>query len=227
MRGMTEGGATEIFCLSPEKREQARAVFWDECKKRAMACDICALAQTRTNVVFGEGDRHSSLMFIGEGPGETEDETGRPFVGKAGQLLTQILTSVGISRENVYITNVVKCRPPGNRTPFPEEEAACDKFLQTQILLIKPAIIVLLGSTPAKWVLKTTEGITKLRGRWFDWRGISVMPMFHPSYLLRFAGDKKPGGPKHLSWLDIQEVRRKWDLVRGRKQCEEDGYDGN
>ena len=206
----------EIFALSPKEREQAGAVLWDECKKRVMACEMCSLAKTRTNVVFGEGNRLSSLMFIGEGPGEAEDETGRPFIGKAGQLLTQILTSVGIDREDVYIANVVKCRPPGNRTPLPEEEASCDKFLQTQILLIKPAIIVLLGSTPAKWILKTTEGITKLRGRWFDWRGISVMPMFHPSYLLRFSGDKKPGGPKHLSWLDIQEVRKKWDLAHGR-----------
>ena len=216
---------TEIFCLSQDEREQSNAALWDECKKRAMACNMCALAQTRTNVVFGDGDRHSSLMFIGEGPGETEDEMGLPFVGKAGQLLTQILASVGIDRYYIYITNVVKCRPPGNRTPFPEEEAACDKFLQTQILLIKPAIIVLLGATPAKWILKTTEGITKLRGRWFEWRGISVMPMFHPSYLLRFAGDKKPGGPKHLSWLDIQEVRKKLDLVHGRKCREEDDYD--
>ena len=226
MGEITEG-VTEVFGLNSEKREQARSALWDECKKRAAVCDICALAQTRTNVVFGEGDRLSSLMFIGEGPGETEDETGRPFIGKAGQLLTQILASVDIDREDVYITNVVKCRPPGNRTPMPEEEAACDKFLQTQILLIKPAIIVLLGSTPAKWILKTTEGITKLRGRWFDWRGISVMPMFHPSYLLRFSGDKKPGGPKHLSWMDIQEVKRKWDLARGQKQCGEDDYDEN
>jgi len=225
MTEITIDGATEIFCLSPEERELARAALWDECKRRAMACNSCVLAQTRTNVVFGEGDRHSSLMFIGEGPGETEDETGRPFVGKAGQLLTQILASVGIERDDVYIANVVKCRPPGNRTPFPEEEAACDKLLQTQILLIKPAIIVLLGSTPAKWILKTTEGISKLRGRWFDWRGISVMPMFHPSYLLRFAGDKKPGGPKHLSWLDIQEVKKKWNLVRGQECCEEEDFD--
>jgi DNA polymerase len=177
---------------------------------------MCPLAATRANVVFGEGDRRSRLMFIGEGPGENEDETGRPFVGRAGQLLTKILSSVGIDRKDVYITNVVKCRPPGNRTPLPEEEATCDRYLQTQILLIKPAILVLLGSTPTKWVLKTTEGITKLRGRWFDWRGIQVMPMFHPSYLLRFENDKRQGSPKHLSWLDIQEVKNRWDMIKGR-----------
>ncbi|MCL2683685.1 MAG: uracil-DNA glycosylase [Synergistaceae bacterium] len=227
MKETTISETTEIFNLGPEERENARKALWDECKRRVMTCDLCALAQTRTNAVFGEGDRHSDLMFIGEGPGETEDETGRPFVGKAGQLLTQILTSVGIDREDVYIANIVKCRPPGNRAPLPEEEAACDKYLQTQILLIKPAIIVLLGSTPAKWILKTTEGISKLRGRWFDWRGISVTPMFHPSYLLRFPGDKKPGSPKHLSWLDIQEIKKKWDLVRGHGNCEEDGYGGH
>ena len=219
------GGTTEIFCLSPDEREQAREALWNECKKQAVECGMCALAETRTNVVFGEGDRRSGLMLIGEAPGEMEDTTGRPFVGKAGQLLTQILASVGIDRGDVYIANVVKCRPPGNRTPLPEEEAACDKFLQTQILLIKPSIIVLLGMTPTKWILKTTEGITKLRGRWFDWRGISVMPMFHPSYLLRYAGDKKPGGPKHLSWLDIQEVKKKWDLTREQRLGGESDYD--
>jgi DNA polymerase len=213
----------EIFGLSPEERENASAALWDDCRRRALECDACPLAASRHNVVFGEGDRRSRLMFIGEGPGETEDETGRPFVGRAGQLLTRILASVGVDRGDVYITNVVKCRPPGNRTPEPAEEAACDKFLQTQILIIKPAIIVLLGATPTKWLLKTTEGITKLRGRWFDWRGIAVMPMFHPSYLLRYEGDKKPGGPKHLSWLDIQEVRRKWDEARGVFGGEVDG----
>ncbi|MDR3280889.1 MAG: uracil-DNA glycosylase [Synergistaceae bacterium] len=200
--------------MTPDGVERAISVLWDECKRRASSCEMCALYATRKTVVFGEGDESSKLMFIGEGPGESEDESGRPFIGRAGQLLTQILQAAGIDRREVYITNVVKCRPPGNRTPLPEEEAACDALLQTQILLIKPAIMVLLGSTPTKWILKTTEGITKLRGRWFDWRGIAVMPMFHPSYLLRYSSDKKQGGPKHLSWLDIQEVRRQWDLVR-------------
>ncbi|MDR1137271.1 MAG: uracil-DNA glycosylase [Synergistaceae bacterium] len=214
MDAQTTDERVEIFGMTPEERENALNVLWSECKSRAMSCGMCGLSATRTNVVFGEGDENSRLLFIGEGPGETEDETGRPFIGRAGQLLTQILSAVGIDRNDVYITNVVKCRPPGNRLPMSEEEAACDIFLQTQILLIKPAIMVLLGSTPTKWILKTTTGISKLRGRWFDWRGIAVMPMFHPSYLLRYSDDKRQGSPKHLSWLDIQEVRRQWDSVK-------------
>lgn len=129
-------------------------------------------------------------------------------------MLTQILTAAGIEREDVYITNVVKCRPPNNRVPLPEEMSACDEWLKTQILLLKPKIMVLLGATPTKWLLKTTEGITKLRGKWFDWHGVSVMPMFHPSYLLRYPDGRKQGSPKHLSWLDIQEVKSRWDTVR-------------
>jgi DNA polymerase len=180
----------------------------------------------RKSVVFGEGDESSKLLFIGEGPGADEDETGRPFVGKAGQLLTQILSAAGIDRRDVYIANVVKCRPPGNRVPLPEEQAACDAYLQTQILLIKPALMVLLGATPTKWILKTTEGITKLRGRWFDWRGIAAMPMFHPSYLLRYSDDKRQGSPKHLSWIDIQEVRRQWDSIRETGRLEGVNFGG-
>ncbi|MDR1915129.1 MAG: uracil-DNA glycosylase [Synergistaceae bacterium] len=190
------------------------SALWDECQRRAFSCSSCPLAATRKTVVFGEGNERSKLMFVGEGPGADEDESGRPFVGRAGQLLTQILSAAGIDRKEVYITNVVKCRPPENRTPLPEEMAACDVFLQTQILLIKPSILVLLGATPTKWILKTTESISKLRGRWFDWRGIAVMPMFHPSYLLRFPDGKKQGSPKHLSWIDIQEVYKQWSNVK-------------
>ncbi|GHV51612.1 uracil-DNA glycosylase [Synergistales bacterium] len=204
-----------VFSLSPDERRAAAALIWDECARQANACKKCGLAATRSSVVFGEGDRGTSLMFIGEGPGADEDEQGRPFVGKAGQLLTQILKAAGIDRDKVYIANVVKCRPPGNRLPLPEEMLACNTYLQTQITLINPAILVLLGGTPTKWLLKTTEGITKMRGNWYDWHGISVMPMFHPSYLLRYSDDRKPGSPKQLTWLDIQEVKRKWDETRG------------
>ena len=154
-------------------------------------------------------------MLIGEGPGADEDEQGLPFVGKAGQLLTQILGAAGIDRKAVYITNVVKCRPPNNRTPLPAEMTACDPHLRTQIQLIRPAIMVLLGATPTKWILKTTEGISKLRGRWYYWMGVAVMPMFHTSYLLRYPDGRTPGSPKHLTWQDIQEVKRRWDSVAG------------
>ncbi|MDR3355545.1 MAG: uracil-DNA glycosylase [Synergistaceae bacterium] len=219
---MSEIGAADgpVFGLSQEERGILSGFLWRECRRRADSCVGCALAPTRNSVVFGEGNESSKLMFIGEGPGADEDEQGRPFVGRAGQLLTQILAAAGIDRHDVYITNIVKCRPPNNRTPLPEEAAACDVFLQTQILLIKPSILVLLGSSPTKWILKTTEGITKLRGRWFNWRGIAVMPMFHPSYLLRYPDGRKQGSPKHLSWIDIQEVKRQWDHVKATGELE-------
>ena len=205
---------SELFVLSDEDKKRTAGMIWDECRSRAGACTLCGLHKTRSSVVFGEGNENASLMFIGEGPGADEDEQGRPFVGRAGQLLSQILDAAGIDRKEVYITNIVKCRPPENRVPLPEETSACDLWLQTQLLLIKPSLIVLLGASPTKWILKTTEGISKLRGRWFDWRGTAVMPMFHPSYLLRYPDGKKQGSPKHLSWLDIQEVKRRWDTVR-------------
>lgn len=204
---------SKIFELTPEERENARAILWEQTKQDTLSCTKCTLAKTRTKVVFGDGNCKSSLLFIGEGPGADEDAQGLPFVGKAGQLLTQILQATDIDRKDVYITNIVKCRPPENRVPTPEEMVMCDAHLQTQIMLIHPALMVLLGNTPTKWILKTSEGITKLRGRWFDWHGVAVMPMFHPSYLLRNQSSKE-GSPKHLTWLDIQEVKRQWDAFK-------------
>lgn len=201
------------LALGSAGREEARDALWELCEQRARECTACALCETRSSVVFGEGSRTSRVMLLGEGPGEEEDEQGRPFVGRAGQLLTQILQSVGIERESVYITNVVKCRPPENRDPYPDEQTACGVILQAQILLLDPAIIVTLGNIPTRWLMKTSEGIMKLRGRWLDWKGIAVMPMFHPSYLLRNPV-RTVGSPKHNSWLDIQEVKRKWDELR-------------
>ncbi|MCC8058922.1 uracil-DNA glycosylase [Cloacibacillus sp.] len=202
-----------LLKLTPEERAAMKKTLWEETKANTLACRACPLAETRTKVVFGDGDPDTKLLFIGEGPGADEDAQGLPFVGRAGQLLTQILTAAEISRKDVYITNIVKCRPPENRVPTPAETVICDKHLQTQIMLINPALMVLLGNTPARWILQTSEGITKLRGRWFEWHGIAVMPMFHPSYLLRNASSKE-GSPKHLTWLDIQEVKRQWDAVK-------------
>ena len=210
-----------LLKLSAEEKEKARDVLWEHTKNNTLGCKGCRLADTRANVVFGDGDHHSRLLFIGEGPGADEDEQGLPFVGRAGQLLTQILNSVGINRKEVYITNIVKCRPPENRVPEPDEMLICDQHLRTQIMLIDPALIVLLGNTPTRWILKTTEGITKLRGRWFDWHSIAVMPMFHPSYLLRNASARE-GSPKHLTWLDIQEVKRQWDSVKSTGKTTDD-----
>ncbi|MEN3010986.1 MAG: uracil-DNA glycosylase [Candidatus Bipolaricaulaceae bacterium] len=178
-------------------------------EQRVQACRRCALAQGRTHVVFGEGKVPTDLMLIGEAPGEVEDETGRPFVGPAGQLLTQILQSVGLSREEVYITNVVKCRPPGNRVPTREEMSACWEWLSAQIGLVRPRIIVTLGNTPTHGLLGRPEGIHELRGRFYPWKGgIEVFPMFHPSYLLRNPSRAK-GSPKYLTWLDIQAVKER------------------
>lgn len=203
----------KLLNMTPEERENTRRILWDMVKKNALSCKACPLAEARSKVVFGDGNPQTKLMFIGEGPGADEDAQGLPFVGKAGQLLTQILTAVKIDRKEVYITNIVKCRPPGNRVPVPEEMILCDQHLQAQIMLINPALIVLLGNTPTRWVLKTNEGITKIRGKWFEWRGVPVMPMFHPSYLLRNFSQKE-GSPKHLTWVDIQEVKRQWDCVK-------------
>ncbi len=189
------------------------AARWDDAWKKLMeetsSCDRCPLHKGRNRTVFGEGSTLNRLMFIGEAPGADEDEQGVPFVGKAGQLLTGILDAAGIGRTEIFITNVVKCRPPGNRVPAIEEMVACEDILKSQIALLNPRIIVCLGATPTKWILKTGENISAIRGKWFDWKGIQVMPMFHPSYLLRNPSRKK-GAPKELTWIDIQEVRRKW-----------------
>mgnify|MGYP001772584082 CR=1 FL=1 len=181
---------------------------------RGLSCQRCPLAQNRSQVVFGEGRAPAELMLIGEAPGEVEDQTGRPFVGPAGQLLTKILESAGISREEVYITNVVKCRPPGNRVPTKEEMAACWEWLAAQIGLIRPKILATLGNTPTQWLLGKNEGIHALRGQFFPWKGgIEVFPMFHPSYLLRNPGTEK-GSPKYLTWQDIQAVKRRLSALR-------------
>ncbi len=203
----------KLFGLTNEERDKAAEILWETARNKTLACNKCPLSSTRSKVVFGDGNPKSSLLFIGEGPGADEDEQGLPFVGRAGQLLTQILSAAGIDRKDVYITNIVKCRPPENRVPAPEEMICCNEHLQTQLMIMNPALIVLLGNTPLRWVLKTTEGITKLRGRWFQWRGAAVMPMFHPSYLLR-NNTSKEGGPKHLTWLDIQEVKKQWDYYK-------------
>lgn len=176
----------------------------EECRK----CKKCPLYLTRSKVVPGEGNEKTKVMFIGEAPGEDEDLKGRPFVGKAGQLLTKILHSVEIKREDVFITNMVKCRPPGNRNPSPSEIETCFPYLETQIALINPKIIVTLGSISTQYILETTEGITKLRGQWFDWLGdIKIFPMFHPSYLLRNE-ETFPGSPKDLTWKDIKSLKQ-------------------
>lgn len=166
-------------------------------------CQRCKLCRGRTHIVFGVGNPRAELVFVGEAPGRDEDLKGEPFVGRAGQLLTEIITKgMKMRREDVYITNVVKCRPPENRNPEPEEIAACEPFLVKQLELIRPSIIVALGTFAAQTLLKSKTPISRLRGIWHSYQGIKVMPTLHPAYLLRNPQDKR------LVWQDIQAVLR-------------------
>lgn len=180
----------------------------------AAECLRCPLGATRIRSVFADGNPHAQIMLIGEGPGQQEDESGIPFVGRAGQLLTQILSSVGIDRQkDIYICNTVKCRPPQNRKPEATEMEACFPYLGGQIQNVQPKIILLAGATAVQSILKTKEGITKIRGRWFETPyGAKAMPIFHPSYLLRNPS-KAPGSPKWLMWQDIQTVRKEAEAL--------------
>ena len=164
-----------------------------------MRCKLCS--QGRTQIVFGTGHPKVRLMFVGEAPGEEEDERGEPFVGRSGQLLTKIIEAIGLSRDQVYIANVIKCRPPNNRNPEPDEVATCEPFLFRQIDVIKPAVIVPLGKFAAQCLLKTSDPITRLRGRRFDYRGTTLIPTFHPAYLLR-----NPSAKREV-WDDMKLVR--------------------
>lgn len=164
-------------------------------------CRRCRLCEHRTNIVFGEGSPQAKLVFVGEGPGADEDATGRPFVGRAGQLLDKIIEAIGMKREEVYIANVVKCRPPENRTPERDEVETCEPFLWRQLAFIRPEVIVALGSPAFQCLVKTREPITRARGQWRDWNGIKLMPTFHPAFLLR-SPDKK-----REVWEDMKKVR--------------------
>ena len=164
-------------------------------------CTRCPLHQERTHVVHTEGNRKARLMFVGEAPGADEDAQSRPFVGRAGQLLTKIIEAIGMKREEVLIGNVNRCRPPGNRPPMPDEVAACKPFLLREIAVAQPEVIVVLGNTATKNLLDTREGITKLRGSFQEYKGIRVMPTFHPAYLLRDPSKKRE------TWEDLKKVR--------------------
>ncbi|MCS6813926.1 MAG: uracil-DNA glycosylase [Cyanobacteria bacterium] len=173
-------------------------------------CQRCVLGETRTNAVIGRGNVHAPIMVVGEGPGQHEDETGLPFVGKAGQLLDKILASVNLTEEDVYICNIVKCRPPGNRDPEPSEVEACKGYLLEQIRIVNPKIILLSGKQAMLALLGIKQGITKVRGQWVERDNRLYMPIFHPAYLLRNQSREK-GSPKWLMWQDIQAVRAKLD----------------
>jgi uracil-DNA glycosylase len=162
---------------------------WADLERAARGCTKCPLSETRTHVVFGVGDPHADLLFVGEGPGEQEDLSGEPFVGRAGRLLTSLIEDIGLTRAQVYIANVVKCRPPGNRDPQPLEVESCRPYLEAQVAFIEPRVVVTLGNFATKLLLDTKEGITKLRGREFPFRaGAVLIPALHPSAVLRNGG---------------------------------------
>ena len=183
----------------------------DALQSEVSACARCHLSQTRTTTVFGEGDRRARLVFVGEGPGFEEDKQGRPFVGAAGHLLTRIIQAMGLAREDVYICNIIKCRPPGNRNPLPKEIEACLPFLERQLQLIRPEYICALGAVAARTLLKTETPISRLRGRLHSMGQIRVMPTFHPAYLLRNPDQKR------AVWEDIQVLMKEMDLQRPSK----------
>lgn len=195
--------------------ESEEQIILEEEKIKCEHCQKCPLCKTRTKLVFSAGIPNNKLMLIGEAPGYWEDQKGEPFVGKAGQLLDKILGCVGFSRKkNIYICNTLKCRPPDNRNPLPEEKEACREYLDTQINTLKPRIILLCGAVAVQSFIKTASGITRIRGQWFNGPyGSKMMPIFHPSYLLRNDSREK-GSPKWLMWQDIQEVRKMYDSLQ-------------
>ncbi len=181
---------------SGTEKAQQLATLYEKFKN----CQACDLASGRTHLVFGSGNPEAQLMFIGEAPGYDEDQSGLPFVGAAGQLLTKMIQAMKLRREDVYIANCLKCRPPGNRNPMPTEIASCNPILMQQIDIIQPKVICTLGKFASQTLLQTQEPISRLRGRFHDWKNIRVMPTFHPAYLLRTPEDKK------IAWQDLQMV---------------------
>ena len=202
LRFFEEIGADFVFSgTSAADRQRLKAIAAE-----VLTCRKCPLAAGRTKAVPGEGSPEAEVMFVGEGPGQEEDVQGRPFVGRAGQLLTRIIEAMGFSRSSVFIANIVKCRPPDNRVPRPAETEACTPYLLEQIAAIGPKVIVTLGKTATDFFAPSDRGMTERRGRFEDWRGIPVRPTFHPSYLVRNEGNKEL---KRMVWEDMKQVLAK------------------
>jgi DNA polymerase len=196
---MTDQRQTGLFGVGPIGVPQEESL--EPVEAEALGCVACRLHETRTKVVFGVGSPDARLMFIGEGPGRDEDLQGEPFVGRAGKLLTRIIEGMGFAREDVYIANAVKCRPPKNRDPAADEIGACRHFLMRQVAIIKPEIVVLLGNSAVRAVLDREQPMSRMRGRFLDWNGVRVMCTYHPAYLLRNPSAKK------MVWEDMKIVR--------------------
>ena len=187
--------------------------------KKIEKCNDCALSKTRTKTVPGNGNVNTPVVFIGEGPGEEEDKTGIPFVGRAGRLLSKILESVELDRGDFYITNIVKCRPPNNRVPTNEEENSCSKYLYAQLSIINPKLVVTLGSTAFAYLLGLPKvKMGEVRGNIFEWRGgVKIMSMYHPSYLLRNPS-RNPGSPKDKTWQDIKKIKELYLKIKNGEE---------
>ncbi len=202
-------GAPSVPAPGADREDVATvAMTLDEVAAASSGCELCKLSEHRTNVVFGVGDPAARIMFIGEGPGRDEDLQGEQFVGAAGQLLNKILAAMGLAREDVYIANTVKCRPPNNRNPEPDELMACRPYLLQQVELIKPEVIVVLGRVAMQAVLNTDAALGRMRGRLHDWNGIPIVCTYHPAYLLRTPEDKGK------TWDDMQLVMQHLGLAQ-------------
>ena len=184
---------------------------WEMIERQIANCRRCGLCQQRHSIVLGEGNRSADIMLVGEGPGADEDALGRPFVGKAGQLLDKMFSAIDIKREELYITNVVKCRPPGNRTPLDEEAEACLPILRMQYALIKPKIVVCLGATATRHIYEREARITRVRGQWLDKNGTLFIPTYHPAALLRDETKKKD------VWADLQSIAKTYAVIRQKE----------
>jgi uracil-DNA glycosylase family 4 len=206
-------GEAGLRILAPEKQpvatesEPMKLQTLQETEASLQGCTRCKLHKGRHSIVFGVGDPRARLMFVGEAPGEDEDLKGEPFVGRAGQLLTKMIEAMGLSREQVYICNTVKCRPPNNRNPEPDELETCEPFLKAQLAAVKPEVIVTLGKFAAQALLRDDTAISRLRGQWRQYEGIALMPTFHPAYLLRSPGEKGK------VWDDLKQVMKKLGLA--------------
>lgn len=212
-----ELGEWEAYIRSSEKFGSRResdgssVLELSRLEERVRSCTLCGLSMTRTKVVFGAGSPEAQVIFVGEAPGREEDLAGAPFVGAAGRLLTKIIESIGFTRETVYITNILKCRPPQNRNPLPEEIACCRPYLERQLELVRPLVICCLGTFASQTLLGTTQAISALRGRLWECQGILLVPTYHPAALLRNPGWKRK------VWEDVQLLRRAYDdLIAGR-----------
>ena len=195
-----------------ENKKSSAKETLSQLKDIVASCEKCSLCETRNNTVFGEVNENADLMFVGEAPGADEDKQGRPFVGRAGQLLTKIIEALGIKREDVFIANILKCRPPGNRNPLPEEIELCSPYLRKQIEIIKPKVICTLGKFASQTLLNSEVPISRLRGQFHEYRGIKLMPTYHPAFLLRNSSGKKE------VWEDMKKIAKEIGIKIPKKQ---------